>query len=46
MNDPACIKCAKLEKRVAELEAENARLLKAIHRESEQWDKRAPHSGK
>lgn len=46
MADARCINCKKLEKQVAELEAQKERLLRAIRRESEQWDRRAPNSGK
>jgi len=35
-----------LSNRVAVLEAENARLLRAVQRESHHIDQRAPHSGR
>lgn len=42
----ACLNCRKLQKRLDELQAVNDRLLRAVHREAEQWDKRAPNSGR
>jgi hypothetical protein len=41
-----CAGCNALIEALAEITEENRKLLAAIHRESEQWDRRAPHTAK